>query len=91
MSTFVVAMLGGLAATATTAATVGNASAAVSAVHAIPPGLQVALSHVPIASNAYEVLKQHISIYAGTGAAGTAGAGGAAAAVKHGARFLSGK
>jgi hypothetical protein len=88
VSTFVVAMLGGLAATATAAAT-GNASAAASAVHAVPPGLQVALSHVPTGSNAYEVLKQHISLYAGTG--GTAAAGGAAAAVKHGLRLGRGK
>ncbi|MDG6937937.1 MAG: hypothetical protein JRM79_02605 [Nitrososphaerota archaeon] len=91
VSTFVVAMLGGLAATATTAAATGNASAAASAVHAVPPGLQVALSHVPTASNAYEVLKQHISLYAGTGTGGTAATGGAAAAVKHGLRLGRGK
>lgn len=91
VSTIVAAMLGGVAATATTAVATGNASAAVSAVHAVPPGLQVALSHVPSASHAYEVLKQHLSLYAGTGTAGTAAAGGAAAAVKHGLRFGLGK
>jgi hypothetical protein len=91
ISTFVVAMLGGLAATATAAVATGNAPAAASAVHALPPGLQVALSHVPATSHAYEVLKQHLSLYAGTGAAGTAGAGGVTAAVKHGLRLGFGK
>ncbi|MCL4355158.1 MAG: hypothetical protein JRN56_01970 [Nitrososphaerota archaeon] len=91
ISTFVVAVLGGVAAAATAAVATGNASAAASAVHAVPPGLQVALSHVPATSHAYEVLKQHVALYAGTGAAGTAATGGAAAAVKHGLRLGLGK
>ncbi len=82
----VVAMLGGLAATATTAVATGNASAVVHAAHAVPPGLQIALSHVPSTSEAYQVLKQHLSLYAGTGSVG-AGAGAAA----HGLRAGLGK
>ena len=70
--------------TATTAVATGDASAAVNAVHAIPPGLHVALSHVPSTSHAYQVLQQHLSLYAGTGTAGTAATGGVATAVKHG-------
>lgn len=84
VSTIVLAALGGVAATATAAVTTGDASAAANALHAVPPGLHVALSHVPSASNAFDVLKQHLSLYAGTGTAGTAVTGGAAAAAKHG-------
>lgn len=84
------AALGGVAATATTAAATGDASAAVNAVHAIPPGLHVALSHVPSASHAYEVLKQHLALYGSAGGAGTATTG-VAAAVKHGLHLGLGK
>ena len=83
VSTLVLAALGGIAATATTAVATGDASTAANAVHVVPPGLHVALSHVPSTSHAYEVLKQHLSLYAGTGTAGTA-ATGVAAAAKHG-------
>ncbi|MDG6902929.1 MAG: hypothetical protein JRM80_13350 [Nitrososphaerota archaeon] len=86
MSTLVVAVLGGVAATATTAAATGDASALVHAAHAVPPGLQVALSHVPSTSEAYQILKQHLSLYAGTGSAGAA-----AGAVGHGLRLGLGK
>lgn len=79
-------MLGGAAATAATAVATGDASAMAHAAHAAPPGLQVALSHVPSASEAYEVLKQHLSIYAGSGSAGAA-----AGAVGHGLRLGLGK
>ena len=83
VSTIFLAALGGVAATATTAVATGDASALAHAAQAVPPGLHVALSHVPSTSHAYEVLKQHLSLYAGTGTAGTA-ATGAAAAAKHG-------
>lgn len=86
VSTLIVAMLGGAAATAATAVATGDASAMAHAAHAAPPGLQVALSHVPSASEAYEVLKQHLSIYAGSGSAGAA-----AGAVGHGLRLGLGK
>jgi len=91
VSTILLAALGGVAATATTAAATGDASAVANAVHAVPPGLHVALSHVPPASHAYEVLKQHLSAYAGAGMAGTAATGGVAAAVKHGLHLGLGK
>lgn len=87
----VLAAVGGLAATATTAVATGDASALAHASQAVPPGLHVALSHVPSASHAYEVLKQHLSLYAGSGSAGTAATGGAAAAVKHGLHLGLGK
>ncbi len=93
VSTIVLAVLGGVAATATTAVATGDASAAANAVHAahaVPPGLHVALSHVPSTSHAYEVLKQHLSVYAGTGTAGTA-ATGLAAAIRHGLHLGLGK
>lgn len=85
------AALGGVAATATTAVATGDASAVANAVHTVPPGLHVALSHVPSTSHAYEVLKQHLSLYAGAGSAGTAATGGAAAALKHGLHLGLGK
>jgi len=91
VSTILLAALGGVAATATTAAATGDASTVANAVHAVPPGLHVALAHVPAASHAYEVLKQHLSVYAGTGTAGTAATGGVAAAVKHGLHLGLGK
>ncbi len=91
VSTIVLAALGGAAATATTAVATGDASTAVAAVHTVPPGLHVALSHVPSTSHAYEVLKQHLSLYAGSGSAGTAATGGVAAAIKHGLHLGLGK
>ncbi len=91
VSTIVLAALGGVAATATTAVATGDASAVANAVHTVPPGLHVALSHVPSTSHAFEVLKQHLSLYAGTGSAGTAATGGAAAALKHGLHLGLGK
>ncbi|MDE1853887.1 MAG: hypothetical protein KGI38_09110 [Thaumarchaeota archaeon] len=91
MSTIILAVLGGVAATATTAAATGDASSAAAAIHAVPPGLHVALSHVPSTSEAYEVLKQHLSLYAGTGTAGTAATGGVAAVVRHGLHLGLGK
>ncbi|MDG7008655.1 MAG: hypothetical protein JRN06_10525 [Nitrososphaerota archaeon] len=86
VSTLIVAALGGLAATATTAVATGDASTLAQAVHAAPPGLQIALSHVPSTSVAYQVLKQHLSLYAGTGSAGAA-----AGAATHGIRLGLGK
>jgi hypothetical protein len=91
VSTIVLAALGGLAATTTTAVATGDASAIAGAAHAVPPGLHVALSHVPAASHAFDVLKQHLSLYAGAGGTGTATVGGAAAAVKHGLHLGLGK
>ncbi len=91
VSTIVLAALGGVAATATTAVATGDASAVANAVHTVPPGLHVALSHVPSTSHAYEVIKQHLSLYAGAGSAGTAATGGAAAAIKHGLHLGLGK
>ena len=91
VSTILLAALGGVAATATTAVATGDASALAHAAHTVPPGLQVALSHVPSTSHAYEVLRQHLSLYAGAGTAGTAATGGAAAAVKHGLHLGLGK
>ncbi|MDG6949283.1 MAG: hypothetical protein JRN16_03945 [Nitrososphaerota archaeon] len=91
VSTLVVALLGGLAATASTAAATGDASVLAHAAQTVPPGLQVAMAHVPSASHAYEVLKAHLSLYAGTGTAGTVGAGGASMAVKHGLTLGLGK
>ena len=91
VSTILLAALGGVATTATTAVATGNASAAVSAVHVVPPGLQVALSYVSSDSHAFDVLKEHLSLYAGTGSAGTAATGGVAAALKHGLHLGLGK
>ncbi len=91
VSTIILAVLGGAAATATTAVATGDASTAVAAVHTVPPGLHVALSHVPSTSHAYEVLKQHLSLYAGSGSTGMAATGGAAAAIKHGLHLGLGK
>jgi hypothetical protein len=90
VSTIVLAALGGVAATATTAVATGDASSLAHAAHAVPPGLHVALSHVPSASHAHEVLMQHLSIYGGAGTAGTA-ASGVAAAIKHGLHLGLGK
>jgi hypothetical protein len=91
VSTILLAALGGVATTATTAVATGNASAAASVVHVVPPGLQVALSHVPSTSHAFDVLKEHLSLYAGTGSAGTAVTGAVATALKHGLHFGLGK
>ena len=91
VSAIVLAALGGLAATATTAVATGDASAVANAAHAAPPGLQVALSHVPGTSHAFEVLKEHLSLYAQAGGTGTASVGGAAAALKHGLHLGLGK
>jgi hypothetical protein len=91
VSTILLAALGGLAATTTTAVATGDASSVVNAAHAVPPGLQVALAHVPSTSHAFEVLKAHISLYAQTGSAGTAATGGVAAAAKHGLHLGLGK
>jgi len=91
VSTILLAAAGGLAATATTAVATGDASAASSAVHAVPPGLHVAFSHVPAASHAFDVLKQHLSLYAGSGTTGATATGGTAAAVKHGLHLGLGK
>lgn len=52
----------GVAAAATTAAT-QDASTVANAASAIPQGLHVALSHVPSASHAMEVLKQHLAVF----------------------------
>ena len=91
VSTILLAAIGGLAATATAAVATGDASAAANAMHTVPPGLHVALSHVPSASHAYDVLTQHLSLYAGSGTAGTAATGGVAAATRHGLHFGLGK
>ena len=91
VSTIILAALGGIAATTTTAVATGDGSALVNAAHAAPPGLNVALSHVPMTSHAYEVLKEHLSLYAGAGGTGTAATGGLAAAVKHGLHLGLGK
>jgi hypothetical protein len=50
----------------------------------VPPGLHVALSHVPQSSHAYQVLSQHLSDYAQNGGVGAAGSAGAAAVAKKG-------
>lgn len=84
------AALGGLAATATTAAATGDASGLAASAHLVPPGLHVALSHVPNASHAYDVLKQHLSLYAGAGGTGSA-ATGAVASIRHGLHIGLGK
>jgi hypothetical protein len=78
-------------ATTATSVVTGDASAVVNAAHGAPPGLQVALSHVPSTSHAFEVLKLHLSMYAGTGAAGTTVAGGATVAIKHGLHLGPGR
>ena len=45
-------------------AAISTAEAAkTAATHAVPPGLQTALAHVPSASEAMEVLKQHLAAY----------------------------
>jgi hypothetical protein len=89
-SIIVLAALGGLAATTTTAVATGDASTLANAVYAVPPGLHVALSHVPSTSHAYDVLKEHLSLYAQAGGSGTA-AGGAGASIMHGLHLGLGK
>lgn len=91
VSPIILAVVGGIAATAATAVATGDASAAVSVAHSVPQGLQVALSHVPVVSHAHQVLTQHLSLYAGTGSAGTAAGGGVAAAIRHGLHLGLGK
>jgi hypothetical protein len=90
VSTIALAAIGGIAATAAAAAGTGDASALAASVHLVPPGLSVALSHVPSASHAYQMIQQHLSVYAGAGGAGTT-AGGVAAAVKNGLHLGLGK
>jgi Na+-driven multidrug efflux pump len=83
VSTIAIAVLGGVGAVVATA--VGNgdaASAAHAAAHAIPPGLHVALSHVPSWTHAHEVLAQHLQQYGEAGSAGSAGSGGIGLALK---------
>lgn len=75
VSILLAAAIGGVAAVATTAVATGDASALAHAAHTVPPGLHVALSHVPSTSEAYEVLEQHLSLYAGKGTAGSAAHG----------------
>ncbi len=53
----------GVAAAAKTAAT-QDVSTVVNAAIAIPQGLHTAMSHVPSASHAMVVLKQHLAVYA---------------------------
>lgn len=84
VSIAVLAALGGLSAAAATAATTGDASTVVSAIHVAPPGLHVALSHVPSWTHAYQVLTQHLSAYAQNGGASAAGTAGVGAAIKKG-------
>lgn len=91
VSTIILAAVGGIVATAATATATGDASALAAAAHMAPPGLKVALSHVPPASHAYEVLKQHLSMYAGAGGTGTAATAGAAEAVRRGLHIGLGK
>jgi hypothetical protein len=91
VSTLVIAALGGVAATTTTAVATGDASAVANALHSVPPGLHVALAHVPSTSHAYDVLKEHLSLYAGAGSTGTAATGGVAAAIRHGLHLGLGK
>lgn len=91
VSTIVLAALGGLAATAGTAVATGNALAVTNVAHVVPPGLHVALSHVPSTSHAFDVLTQHLSIYAKAGGTGTAATGGAAAVIRHGLHLGLGK
>jgi hypothetical protein len=91
VSTILLAAIGGLAATTTTAVATGDASSVANAAQAVPPGLHVALSHVPSTSHAFDVLKAHLSLYAQSGSAGTAATGGVAAVVKHGLHLGLGK
>ncbi|MBI3860099.1 MAG: hypothetical protein HY296_07700 [Thaumarchaeota archaeon] len=91
MSTIVLAALGGAAATAATAVATGDASAVAGAAHVVPPGLHVALSQVLSTAHAFDVLKEHLALYAQAGGAGTATVGGAAVAVRHGLHFGLGK
>ena len=74
--TIVLAAFGGLAATTTAAVATGDTSTVANAVNRIPPGLYVALSHVPSVSHAYDVLTQHLSLYAQAGGAGSTATGG---------------
>lgn len=91
VSTILLAAIGGLAATTTTVVATGDASSLVHSGHTVPPGLQVALSHVPSTSHAATVLKDHLSLYAGAGGAGSAATGGVAAAIRHGLHLGLGK
>jgi len=87
VSTIVLAAIGGFAATATTAVATGDVSAVVNGAHTVPPGLHVALSHVPSTSHAFDVLKEHLALYSQAGGTGTAATGGMAAAISHGLRL----
>jgi hypothetical protein len=79
-----IAALGGATAMAATAVATGDASMLVHATGFVPPGLHVALSHVPQSSHAYQVLSQHLSDYAKNGGVGAASSAGAAAVAKKG-------
>jgi hypothetical protein len=80
----VIAAFGGASALAATAVATGDASTLVHAANFVPPGLHVALQHVPQSSHAYQVLNQHLSDYATNGTIGAGGSAAAGVAVKKG-------
>lgn len=83
VSLAILAAIGGLSAVGATAAATGDASAAANVAHAAaPPGLKIALAHVPSATHAHQVLTQHLSAYTQNGSIGAGGAAGVGAAVK---------
>ena len=84
VSLAILAAMGGLSAVGATAVATGDASAATGMVHAaLPPGLKIALSHVPSWTHAYEILTRHLSSYGASGSAGAGGPAGIGAAVKN--------
>jgi hypothetical protein len=82
VSITVLAAIGGAAA-ATTALATGNTAVATGAMHAIPPGLKVALAHVPSWTKAHEIIGQKVAEYLQSSGVGATAAG-LAEAVKHG-------
>lgn len=86
VSTIMLAAIGGAAA-ATTALATGNTVVATGVAHAIPPGLKVALAHVPSWTKAHEVISEKVSEFLQSGGVGAASAAGLSEAVKHGIRI----
>jgi hypothetical protein len=83
VSTIVVAILGGMGAVTATALGNGDASSVAQvAAQIVPPGLHVALSHVPSWTHAHQVLAQHLQQYTESGSVGSAGSGGMVLAIK---------
>ncbi|MEM0074830.1 MAG: hypothetical protein QXR69_02740 [Conexivisphaerales archaeon] len=89
VSIIALAALGALAGAGATAAATGDLNtAAQMAANAVPPGLHIALAHVPSWTHAHQVLTEHLKLYAQNGSIGAGTSGGLGTAIKSAAKGL---